>query len=92
MPVSTFPTGARTLIAKLSERSFTRANLLCQASLLLAGRRGSSRVDEGLVADAHTMLGRRNDKHAEPKGPKLKVVGGRSKAERPSPEPVSTLG
>jgi len=83
MPVSTFPTGARTLIARLSEGSFTRVNLLCQASLLLAGRRGSPSVDEGLVIDAHAMLSRRSYNDAEPTGAKnLKVVGGRSKANR----------
>jgi len=92
MPASTFPTGTRTLIAKLSEGSFTRVNLLCQASLLLAARRGSLGVDEGLVNDAQAMLGRRNDNSAEPTGAtRLSLVGGRQ-ANPPSLKPASTLG
>ena len=93
VPVGTFPTGTRALIAKLSEGSFKRVNLLCQASLLLAGRRGSLRVDEELVLAAQAMLGRRNDSGAEPTGArKLKLVGGRSQAKTPSLKRVSTPG
>jgi hypothetical protein len=53
---SLFPVPSRLLVGKLACGSYVRVNLLAQAALLLAKRRGAYRLSEELVLDASRTI------------------------------------